>query len=104
MIAEIMNIALMWQEAQPAVPTGADPVSAAYRLLQEGGLLMGSILVIYGQHRFYRYMIDKLDEKHTSQVEWLEGELERLSAAFLEKSRQDTAIIAELTRNAHRKE
>jgi hypothetical protein len=96
MIAELLNIAvILLQNAPP--PTGT-PVDFIYNLLQEGGLLMGALLVLYGQHRFYRYMIDKLEEKHRSQVEWLEGELERLSAAFLEKSREDTNTIRELTR------
>ncbi len=60
----------------------ANPASSFYGLLEEGGLLMGSLLVIYGQHRFYRWMVDKLEEKHKSQVEWLEGELESDDRTF----------------------
>ncbi len=77
----------------------SDPISSVYAMLEKGGLLFGALLVIYGQHRFYRFMIDKLEEKHNSQVEWLEGELAKLSQAFLEKSRNDTDTIRELSRN-----
>lgn len=77
----------------------SSPITSVYDLLQEGGLLMGALLVIYGQHRFYRYMIDTLETKHRSQVDWLESELERVSEAFRERSRQDTDMIKDLTRD-----
>jgi len=94
MIPEILTIIFIFLQAIPS----SDPLSAAYNLLQQGGLLMGALIVIYGQHRLYRYMIDKLEEKHRDQVEWLEGELGRLSQAFLYKSNQDTDMIKDLTR------
>ena len=73
---------------------------SAYKLLQEGGLLMGALLVIYGQHKFYKYMIDKLEEKHAGQIQYLEGEYQKLSQAFLNKTNQDSEMMREMIRKS----
>jgi hypothetical protein len=82
-----------------ALLQSADPTGMALAVLERGGLLGGALLVIYGQHKFYRFMLEKIEEKHVAQVAWLEGELERLSTAFLEKSRKDTDTISDLARS-----
>ncbi len=83
---------------------GLGVVENTYKLLQEGGLLMGALLVIYGQHRFYKYMIEKLEERHNGQVEYLEAEYEKLSQAFLQKTSQDSEMIREMTREMGRRD
>jgi hypothetical protein len=106
MILEILQpLLLLLQDTTGSSSGGGGTgiVESSYRLLQEGGLLMGALLVIYGQHKFYRYMIDKLEEKHTGQVEYLEGELNRVSQAFLEKTAQDSEMLREMTREIGRR-
>lgn len=95
---------LMLQEATQAAPSsgggggGLGVIENVYALLKEGGLLMGALMVLYGQHKFYRYMIDKLEQKHQAQVTYLETEIKSLSEAARERARQDGELIRELSR------
>jgi len=93
----ILHVLLILQSTTPAGGTGL--IESSYKLLQDGGLLMGALMVLYGQHKFYRYMIDTLEQKHQAQVTYLEGEIQKMSDAARERSRQDTEMIRDLTRN-----
>ncbi len=93
----LLQTILLAQEAQS--PGSIGLVENIYKLIREGGLLMGALFVIFGMHKFYRYMIDKLEEKHVSQIAYLEGQLEELSRESRERTRQDTQMIRDLTRN-----
>ncbi len=95
----MLELLVLIQNTPPSAG-GTGVIENVYQLLQDGGLLMGALFVLYGQHKFYRYMIDKLEEKHTSQIQYLEGQLEELSREARERSRQDSLMIRDLTRNA----
>lgn len=96
----MLELLMLIQDTPPSAGGSTGIIENVYQLLQDGGLLMGALFVLYGQHKFYRYMIDKLEEKHASQIQYLEGQLEELSREARERSRQDSMMIRDLTRNA----